>query len=452
MTNRAPPRCYLFLQGPIGPFFRKLGKTLMARGHRVVRVNFNGGDWFDWAFGGPVPFRGSAAEWPAFLLDLIARHGVTDLVLFGDCRPLHAAAIATVRQHHGRVAIHVLEEGYLRPHWITLERGGTNGFSALPRTARGFRDAPEADQPPPPHELVKGAPFTLFLRTFLHYLFIGLLRSRYRRYQHHRRDDCWGQGYLWLRRLIRMPALRRRAVRRQNRLIATRRPYVLVLLQLETDKQILVHSPYGSLANFVEEVATSFKNKAPKDMVLVFKTHPLDTGGMRFERQVKALKRKLGIGGRVLFIDGGHLPTLINHCQSAITVNSTAGVNVLQRLKPLKATGRVIYGLPGLCFQGSLDAFWSYRQPADAELFDAFYNVVMHRTQANGQFYSRAGMRLAIANLLPRLESARLMPVEPVPRPLPELQPAWSSGASFPGLGRPLAGREAVISQRHSVP
>lgn len=450
MIYGAPQRCFLFLQGPIGPFFRKLGDTLTERGHRVVRVNFNGGDWFDWAFGGAISFRGGAAEWPAFLLDLVVRHGITDLILFGDCRPLHAAAIATLRQHHPRIALQVLEEGYIRPHWITLERGGTNGFSALPRTAQGFRNAPEADLPPPPHELVRGAPFTLFLRTFLHYLFIGLLRPRFRRYQHHRRDDCIGQAFVWIKRLIRMPVLRRRAVRRQSRLIASGRPYVLVLLQLESDKQILVHSPYGSLANFIEEVATSFKNKAPKDMVLVFKTHPLDTGGMRFEHQVKALKRKLGIGGRVLFIDGGHLPTLINHCQSAITVNSTAGVNVLQRLKPLKATGRVIYGLPGLCFQGSLDAFWTYRQPADAELFDAFYNVVMHRTQTNGQFYSRAGMDLAIANLLPRLEAARPALGESANRPYAELQPSWAGG--FARFGHPLAGREAVISQRHSMP
>lgn len=451
MTYRTPQRCFLFLQGPIGPFFRKLGDTLVARGHRVVRVNFNGGDWFDWAFGGAVPFRGTAAEWPAFLLDLTAREGVTDLVLFGDCRALHAAAIATLRQHHPGVALHVLEEGYIRPHWVTIERGGTNGFSALPRTAQGFREAPEADLPPPPYELVRGAPFTLFVRTFLHYLFIALLRFRFRRYCHHRRADAIGQGYLWLKRLVRMPALRRRALRRQTRLIASGRPYALVLLQLESDKQILVHSPYGSLANFVEEVAMSFKANAPEDMMLVFKTHPLDTGGMRFEQQVKALKRRLGIGGRVLFVDGGHLPTLINHCRSAITVNSTAGVNVLQRLKPLKAMGRVIYGLPGLCFQGSLDAFWTYRRPADAELFDAFYNVVMHRTQVNGQFYSRAGMRLAIESLLPRLEAVRPQLVETSARPAPETEAYWVGGA-FSHFSRPLAGREAAISQRHFMP
>ncbi|WP_441294118.1 capsular polysaccharide export protein, LipB/KpsS family, partial [Bordetella pertussis] len=39
------------------------------------------------------------------------------------------------------VRVHVFEEGYFRPHWVTLERGGVNGFRAIARTRRMARRA-----------------------------------------------------------------------------------------------------------------------------------------------------------------------------------------------------------------------------------------------------------------------------------------------------------------------
>ena len=37
------PRHFLFLQGPHGPFFRQLGRMLIAAGAKVWRVGFNAG-------------------------------------------------------------------------------------------------------------------------------------------------------------------------------------------------------------------------------------------------------------------------------------------------------------------------------------------------------------------------------------------------------------------------
>ena len=57
------PRSVLLLQGLMGPLFRALGRGLMARGHVVHKVNFNGGDRAFWrlpgGIGGPrLPGRG----------------------------------------------------------------------------------------------------------------------------------------------------------------------------------------------------------------------------------------------------------------------------------------------------------------------------------------------------------------------------------------------------------
>ena len=57
---------------------------------------------------------------------------ITDILLFGDCRPYHVVRAPELRPLRG-VRTYVLEEGYLRPHWMTLELDGVNGHSRLAR-------------------------------------------------------------------------------------------------------------------------------------------------------------------------------------------------------------------------------------------------------------------------------------------------------------------------------
>ena len=127
---------YLFLQGQISPFFAELGQALHRRGHSVHRIHFNGGDRQFWSLPGAVDFRGRAEQWPDFLKARLQEWQITDLVLFGDCRPLHATAIRIAATMGVRAQ--VFEEGYLRPDYITLETGGVNGHSSLPRDPAAF--------------------------------------------------------------------------------------------------------------------------------------------------------------------------------------------------------------------------------------------------------------------------------------------------------------------------
>jgi capsular polysaccharide export protein len=152
MRASGDSRSFLFLQGPHGPFFHRLGRMLRAAGANVHRVGFNRGDqafWPDTA--SYIPFKGKAEDWPATLDALLTEHAITDVVLYGDTRPIHATAVAAARARG--LTLHVFEEGYLRPYWVTYERGGSNGHSRLMRLgvddmraalARSPSDQPDA--------------------------------------------------------------------------------------------------------------------------------------------------------------------------------------------------------------------------------------------------------------------------------------------------------------------
>ncbi len=95
---RTAPQVFLFLQGPISPFFAELGAALQSAGHHVLRVNVNFGDYVFWhAFSGGAgkvfDYRGRRAHWAGYIDTLKAREGVTDLVLLGEQRFYQAAAI-----------------------------------------------------------------------------------------------------------------------------------------------------------------------------------------------------------------------------------------------------------------------------------------------------------------------------------------------------------------------
>ena len=111
-------RAFLFLQGVCSPFFYRLGKRLRALGLAVHKVHFNVGDVAYWGFNGARSFRGPLEGLPDFMADCHRRWGITDQVLFGDCRPVHRPAI-TAAQVRG-IRNHIFEEGYFRPHWVTL--------------------------------------------------------------------------------------------------------------------------------------------------------------------------------------------------------------------------------------------------------------------------------------------------------------------------------------------
>ena len=125
-----PHRCFLFLQGPHGPFFNGLGAMLRAAGCAVWRVGFNAGDRAFWRHRASyIPYRGTPEDWPDTFAKICDDRGITDIVLYGDTRPIHAEAVRLAKSRG--LAIHVFEEGYLRPYWVTYERDGSNGNSRL---------------------------------------------------------------------------------------------------------------------------------------------------------------------------------------------------------------------------------------------------------------------------------------------------------------------------------
>ena len=402
----ASPRQFLFLQGLAGPFFRHLGDALAARGHGVHRVNFHGGDWLFWRRPGAVNYRGGPAGWPAYLEALLARRGITDIVLFGDCRPLHSAARAVAAQRH--VQVHVFEEGYMRPDWVTLEAGGVNGLSSLPRDPGYYLDAARTLPPlaSPDHSGVPTS-FARRAREDLAYNLTAMaLRPFFPGYQTHRPWHAMVEYAGWLRRLAGKKAAARRSNAVRARLERTGRPFMVFPLQLDCDYQIRMHSPFPGMEAAITEVLASFARHAPAGLDLIVKGHPLDNGLRDWRSVTLGIAERLGVGDRVLFLEDGNIDLLVRAARGVVTVNSTTGTLSAARGVPTISLGQAVYDIPGVTHQDGLDQFWGCPVAPDPQVFDALRRVLVHRCMIRGGFFSDIGLRMLVDGAVGRLEAA----------------------------------------------
>lgn len=396
-----PGRTFLFLQGLASPFFVRLAEAMRAKGYGVQRINLNLGDRIFWNIGGSVDYRGRFDDWRGFVSRFIDERGVTDLVLFGDGRPYHRVAIATA-QLRG-VKVHVFEEGYFRPNWITMEEGGVNGFSGLPRDAETLeRLAAElSDQTAPTP--IQG---DMRARTFWDVLynlsntFVPYLYPFYRRY---RPQHCLVEYAGWVGRKVRGGAEAKKAQAVERMLRRSKGPYFLLPLQLDSDYQIRLHSPFASMTQVVDLVARSFAAHAPANAKLVVKLHPLDNGLVNRRRLTNVTAQATGLGDRLVYLDGGDGEALVDGAAGVVVVNSTMGTMAIERGCPTIALGQAIYDIGGMTHQGTLDSFWTEPVAPDAKVVSDFRKVVSARTQLNGGFYSREAIAIGVENAMERL-------------------------------------------------
>jgi len=376
----------LLLQGPVGPFFRRLATLLRAAGAEVHKVNFNGGDCLFYPTDA-LTWRGHPAEWPQFLARLLEQRRIDIVLLFGDCRPIHRVA-RTVAQQHG-VRVGAFEEGYVRPNFITFEQFGVNGYSRIPRRAEFYRHLACA---PDKRELDVGNTFRYAaLWATLYYVAAAIGRPWFPHYRHHRRLAL-SELFPWLRSAWRKALYRFRERAMLGLLTNARhRKFYLVPLQMSLDSQVRQHSDFRSVGRFIRHVVRSFAERAPADASLVIKHHPLDRGFHDYSRLIGRLRAQFRLGARLLYVHDQHLPTLLESMRGAVVINSTAGLSALSHNAPVKVCGVAIYDMGGLTFQEPLDDFWleadSFRP--DPDLFRRFRAHLIERTQINGSFYAR---------------------------------------------------------------
>ena len=431
-------RRFLIVTAPFGPFGRSLAEQLTAEGASVARMLFNAGDAAYWRRSGAQPYTGDVRRWPARLARMVLDQGLTDLIVFGEGGPYNQGVLsqarklkALVEEHRATAAndadspaaqtpaarepdvraaassghplrIWVLENGYFRPDWITVEENGVNASSGLPRERTAY-DPPIPEMLPTrrvgrilPHHVINIS---------LYHAAQPLGRLVFRRYVYPYTQSPWLQFVGHVRRYLQLAF--RSSADTDAQVIRARGPFFLACLQREGDAQLLRYSHYADNTAFLAEVLSSFAKHADAGTRLVIKNHPLDPGLVDLARMTHVLAVERGIADRVDFIDGGNLAALCRASSGMVVNNSSAALSALGFSTPVKVLGEAFFDIDGLTDQQPIDGFWTNPSPPEDDLYKRFKAHVINRTQVNGNYHEPKALKPTARALARRFAAAR---------------------------------------------
>ncbi len=324
------------------------------------------------------------------------------VVTFNDTLPRNRTALDIAAS----LGLHsfVLENGYLRPFWVTLERDGVNGFSRLPRDPRVYLDPVYRNQEPKTHRAFAARLRPHVINTARHFAAAIAMwpvlgfdaryygDSIYRQAIGYLGEACWRISHGEADKLQAIATLAREG-----------RKMFLCLLQKPGDGQLLVHSRHRGNEAFLKEVLSSFAVHAPPAATLVVKQHPLDYAIECSARKVETLIAEHGLQGRVIYLRKTSIDRITPFAFAVLTINSMAGLATIVLEKPVICLGRSFYDIEGLTFQGPLRAFWTEARPPDPRLTRGFVAFLMTTSQINGGFHTRTARALLTPRLAERL-------------------------------------------------
>ncbi|EAL0336582.1 capsule biosynthesis protein [Campylobacter coli] len=374
----------LLLQGPVGTFFHRLAIKMEKNKTKVLKLNFNGGDFFFYPSGKRCKCDEKDLE--NFYENFFKEKKIDAIVMYNDCRLIHAKAIKVARKLG--IGIWIFEEGYLRPYCITFEKDGVNANSSLPRDKNFYLSCNILTK-----ESIKEIPGSfkfMAFSTFLYWLFSFLLAPFFNNKLHHRTLYPF-EFLFWFRSLYRKYLYKFTEKKLNQKIYSLEKKYFLAVLQVYNDTQIKHHYK-KSIEDFIEELILSFANHARAKSYLVFKHHPMDRGYRNYSKLISELSQKYHVEGRILYVHDTYLPTLLKKALGCITINSTVGLSAILEGCPTKVCGNAFYDFEGLAYPKKLQFFWreAHAYKPNPNLVLNFKNYLLNTNQFNGNFYKNS--------------------------------------------------------------
>ncbi|WP_198402480.1 hypothetical protein [Rhodobacter sp. CZR27] len=332
--------------------------------------------------------RGGLADWSRRCRALLDDWKPDVIILFGSSRPIHEVArkMAALRG----IRVLSLEEGYIRPGFVTVEDGGNNADSPL------CRIPPVVGWPMPD---LTGTDFagarSCAWHAFLHYGLMALAGEGSAFPLSHRSFRAGSEAAGWIRaglHRLRHGGVADRAAETET----GGRPAFLVALQVPGDLSLLSGANGWTQQGFIRQVISSFAVKAPAGTDLVFRIHPLDRGRSTLPGPIRAAAEAAGIGDRVVVTQSGSLGRALDTARGFLTLTSSSALVALMRGVPVLTAGRAIHSHPGLAWSvADIDRFWTEARAADADLVSGFLARVRREALVPGDFHAPPGRREA---------------------------------------------------------
>ncbi|OJU97864.1 MAG: hypothetical protein BGO06_18200 [Shinella sp. 65-6] len=358
--------------------------------------------------GKSLHFSGTADVWRDWFTEIVGEHGFDHVVLFGCEREIHKIAIEQCATLN--IPVLSLEEGYIRPGFVTMEVGGNNWRSPIAGLLPSDKDDEKR------RERTRGTNFPSSFGAMATYAFTyfsvrGVFSTlSERKLFHKHKRSLAPEAFYWIKNYYRKFRNLGSNYRTMERLLEHHdKKYYIVPLQVHDDSQLGAAASGWNNQKLILKSIVSFARNAPPTHQLVFKIHPMERGhsqDKQFIRQVGVLNN---VSDRIHILDSGSLGLMTRHAAGMVTINSTSGLSALQHGIPLAVLGQAFYRHPALAFcvnKGiELDSFWSSGHVAPVAQRRDYLNWIAQECLHPGDYYAYEGIEVAVNSLLEKLRA-----------------------------------------------
>jgi len=314
------------------------------------------------------------AKYLSFTRDYIRKNHIDIVMMHNDLRWQHALTIEVCNELN--ILYLITERGIFRPNTLTIDFKGVNGYSSLPKDKAFYKEyTPKSKEF---HHNYKTGKI-VHTKTNLKFILFIILNKI---------GDFWGwnstvknKNYSlthYLHLFIRQKFFKVKATMHQT----LPQRYLFIPLQLSTDTQILIHSKFKNIQEFISTVENDFYTLNNKNIKLVFKIHPMERG------MVKYL-----FDERSMLVENG-TNELIRKSEAIVIINSTVGFEAIKNYKKVIVLGEAFFKIEDIVvcsskenFKNDLNYVLSGRIKPDKDLIDKFVHYVQYEYQINGNLF-----------------------------------------------------------------
>lgn len=314
------------------------------------------------------------------LESFIKSNGISCIVCQNDTRWQHDLA-KRVADKLG-VKIFVFELGLFRPSTITIDPCGVNFNNSVPRDTAFYEKYSYINKK---EKINLDLPQSKFKRDLVvaKYIIYNSIGKLFNKNSIENKDLKLGD---YISRFYKSYFMKEKE---DN--LSLPKKYIFVPFQVNDDSQILVHSNFNHMLDFIEVVISSVEKynlKYQDNLSIIFKEHPMDIGKINYQTVYNLYSHR----DDLIFLKSGNVNSLIANSEAVVTINSTVGLEAIEQYKPVICLGNAFYCIPNIANFARSDnledvLYRSIINNPNKTLIDNFLNYLKYNYQFPGDEY-----------------------------------------------------------------
>lgn len=312
------------------------------------------------------------ARYVAFIREYLIENSVELVTMHNDLRWQHALSIDVCKELG--VKYIVTERGIFRPNTTTIEFLGVNGYSSLPKDKEFYKNYNIKDKELKKYKVSRWENLKVNIR-FVLFIILNAIGDILGLNSKIKNKSYSLSKYIEL-------FIKQKFTKKNASTATLPLKYLFVPLQVNTDTQILIHSDFRDMQEFITFVEKEFYSTG-SDMGLVFKVHPMEKGIVKYKFDSRS------------YVVDSDANELVRNSECVITINSTVGFEAIREYKKVIVLGNAFFKIDGIAICSSKKSFkkdvqniFSRNIKLDNKAIEAFVKYLKYEYQVNGNLFN----------------------------------------------------------------